>query len=72
MSKKNSEGYMDITANEALDAVEREEREVRKLIQTIQNICSLSGYKILTTPLYSNLQADTLCKNYMKISGRKY
>lgn len=46
MSKKNSEGYMDITANEALDAVEREEREVRKLIQTIQNICSLSGYKM--------------------------
>lgn len=44
--RKNSEGYSDPTAYEALRNLNREEDRYRKLCRTILNICELAGFSI--------------------------
>lgn len=43
--KRNSEGYLDLTAYEALRNVEEEER-FHKLLHTIFYLCELAGFQI--------------------------
>ncbi len=44
--RKNSEGYSDPTAYEAIKNIDREDDRFHKLLFTIFNICELSGFKI--------------------------
>lgn len=44
--RKNTEGYLDRTAYEAIKNVEKEEERFRKLLDTIFAICELAGFHI--------------------------
>lgn len=47
--RKNAEGYLDLTAHDAIRHVEEERSEElrhKKLIQTIVYLCNLAGYKV--------------------------
>ena len=45
--RRNSEGYLDLTAYEAIVNIEREEeKRFKKLIRTILNICEMSGFRL--------------------------
>lgn len=43
---RNSEGYIDSTAYEAIRNADEEDERFHKLLYTIFNVCDLSGYKI--------------------------
>lgn len=44
--RKNAEGYLDLTAYDAMRNVEKEEERFRKLLDTIFSICELAGFHI--------------------------
>lgn len=44
--KKNSEGYSDPTAYQALKNIENEEARFHKLLYTIFDICELANFEI--------------------------
>ena len=45
--RKNSEGYYDLTAFEAIQNLEREEEErFHKLLHTLFYLCELAGFEI--------------------------
>ncbi len=44
--RKNSEGYSDPTAFEALRNINKEDERFHKLIYTIFYLCELAGFKI--------------------------
>ena len=44
--RKNSEGYSDPTAYQALKNIELEEERFRKLLYAIFDICELAGFEI--------------------------
>ena len=43
---KNSEGYKDLTAYQAIKNIDKEEEKFQKLLNVIFDICELSGFKI--------------------------
>ena len=43
---KNSEGYKDLTAYQAIRNIDKEEEKFQKLLNVIFDICELSGFKI--------------------------
>ena len=45
-SKKNSEGYSDLTAYEAIKSTNAENERFQKLLNMIFNICELSGFHL--------------------------
>ena len=47
--KRNPEGYLDLTAHDALSAIQAEEADQRtaKLIVTLKNTIELSGFDLL-------------------------
>ena len=48
-SRRNAEGYLDLTAHDAIkraDADKEEEQRHHKLIRTIVYLCNLAGYKV--------------------------
>lgn len=44
--RRNSEGYMDLTAYEAMKNVDRDDERFHKLLDTIFSLCELSGFHI--------------------------
>lgn len=44
--RKNSEGYSDPTAYNAIKNIEKEDEKFHKLLHTIFDICELSGFEI--------------------------
>lgn len=44
--KRNAEGYLDLTAYEALRHVDEEER-LRRVIHIIYKVCELAGFEIV-------------------------
>lgn len=44
--RKNSEGYSDPTAYNAIRNIEKEDEKFHKLLHTIFDICELSGFEI--------------------------
>lgn len=46
ISKKNSEGYSDPTAYQALKNLEEEEARFHKLLYTLFDICELANFRI--------------------------
>jgi len=44
--RKNSEGYSDPTAYEALRNIDKEEERFHKLLRTLFYICELAGFEI--------------------------
>lgn len=44
--RKNSEGYFDLTAYEAMRNIERDEERFHKLLDTIFALCELSDFHI--------------------------
>ena len=44
--KRNIEGYLDLTAYEAMKNIDRDEERFHKLLDTIFAICELSGFHI--------------------------
>lgn len=44
--KRNIEGYLDLTAYEAMRNIDRDEDRFHKLLDTIFAICELSGFHI--------------------------
>ncbi len=45
-SKRNQEGYLDLTAHDALKNIDKEDERFHKLLHTIFNTCDLAGFKI--------------------------
>lgn len=45
-NRKNTEGYLDTTAYEAMRNVEKEEERFHKLLDTIFSLCELAGFHI--------------------------
>lgn len=45
-SRKNSEGYLDLTAYEAMKNMEKEDERFHKLLHTIFYLCELAGFQI--------------------------
>ncbi len=43
---KNSEGYKDLTAYQAIKNIDKEEEKFQKLLNAIFDICELAGFKI--------------------------
>jgi len=43
---KNSEGYTDLTAYQAIKNVDKEDEKFQKLLHTIFDICELAGFEI--------------------------
>ena len=43
---KNSEGYKDLTAYQAIKNIDKEEEKFHKLLNAIFDICELAGFKI--------------------------
>lgn len=43
---KNSEGYKDLTAYQAIKNIDKEDEKFQKLLHTIFDICELSGFEI--------------------------
>lgn len=43
---KNSEGYTDLTAYQAIKNVDKEDEKFQKLLNAIFDICELAGFKI--------------------------
>lgn len=43
---KNSEGYKDLTAYQAIKNIDKEEEKFQKLLNVIFDICDLAGFKI--------------------------
>lgn len=46
IGKRNKEGYMDLTAYEALKNCDEEEKRFNKLLHIIFGICELAGFKV--------------------------
>lgn len=44
--RRNSEGYFDLTAYEALRNVEWEEKRFHRLLNTLFYLCELAGFEI--------------------------
>ena len=44
--RKNSEGYSDPTAYEALCSIDKEDKRFHKLLHTIFYLCELAGFEI--------------------------
>lgn len=44
--RKNGEGYLDITAYEAMKNVRKEEERFHKLLHTIFSICEMAGFEV--------------------------
>ena len=44
--RKNSEGYYDPTAYQAIKNIDRDDENFHKLLCTIFKLCELSGFKI--------------------------
>ena len=44
--KKNSEGYLDLTAYHAIKNIEQEEARFNKLLYTLFYLCELAGFQI--------------------------
>lgn len=44
--RKNSEGYADPTAYEAIKNVEKEDERFHKLLHTIFYLCELAGFQV--------------------------
>lgn len=44
--RKNSEGYMDLTAYEAMKNIDRDDERFHKLLDTIFSVCELAGFHI--------------------------
>lgn len=43
---KNSEGYKDTTAYQAIKNIDKEDEKFQKLLNAIFDICDLAGFKI--------------------------
>ena len=43
---KNSEGYTDLTAYQAIKNVDKEDEKFQKLLHTIFDTCELAGFEI--------------------------
>lgn len=43
---RNSEGYLDLTAYEAMKNVDRDEERFHRFLDTIFSICELAGFHI--------------------------
>ena len=43
---KNSEGYTDLTAYQAIKNVDKDDEKFQKLLHTIFDICELAGFEI--------------------------
>ena len=57
MYKRNSEGYSDPTASEAISTISKEERQVH----LIKDVCNLAGFKVVGRVEFQH-----------KESGRRY
>lgn len=44
--RKNAEGYLDLTAYEAMKHMEKEDERFHKLLHTIFYLCELAGFEI--------------------------
>lgn len=44
--KRNSEGYFDLTAYEAIKGISKDEERFHKLLDVIFHLCDLSGFHI--------------------------
>lgn len=44
--KRNAEGYLDLTAYEALKNIDKEDARFYDLLHTIQYLCKLAGFQI--------------------------
>ena len=44
--RRNGEGYLDLTAYEAIKNVKKEEKRFNKLLHTIFSICEMAGFEI--------------------------
>ena len=47
MYKRNSEGYSDPTASEAISTISKEERQVHTLVPLIKDVCNLAGFEVV-------------------------
>lgn len=47
MNRRNSEGYFDPTASEAINTISKEEKQVHGLVHLIKDICTLAGYEVV-------------------------
>jgi hypothetical protein len=61
MKGRNSEGYADPTAAEAIGTVSNEERQVHTLMHLIRDVCNLAGFSVVGRIEFEH-----------KASGRRY
>lgn len=59
-SKKNAEGYTDLTAYDAIKNIEQEEALVNKLLKTIYMICEMAGYRVESRIVFKNVKTGRI------------
>lgn len=57
--KKNSEGYLDLTAYEAMNNIDEKEI-VRKLLLKVSRICEKNGYRVIGNITLKNKESGKI------------
>lgn len=55
-AKKNSEGYSDPTAHEAIKNIETDDARFQKLLTAIFSICDLAGFRVQGRIVFEDLK----------------